>query len=94
MGVNERKQKMFIVTYTDYGETCDGHSRYMGAYATRKAAQYAIDTELALVKANYGEVAIHYKELNEVWGCEEDIGTVGCVFDIHEIPDSDLREVL
>lgn len=85
---------MFIVTYTDYSDTCDGHSRYMGSYATKDAAQAAIDADLAATKARYGKDAIHYEVSNEVWACDEDIGKVGCIWDIHEIPESDLREIL
>ena len=85
---------MFIVTYTDYGDTCNGHSRYMGVYATKDAAQAAIDADIIAIKAKYGEDVIHYEVSEEIWGCEEDIGKVGCVWDIHEVPDSDLREVL
>lgn len=85
---------MFIVTYTDYSDTCDGHSRYMGAYATKDAAQAAIDEDIVSVLCDLGEGAIHYEVSNEVWACDEDIGKVGCIWDIHEVPDSDLREVL
>lgn len=85
---------MFIVTYTDYSDTCDGHSRYMGSYATRDAAQAAINADVAGFQSRYGTDAIYYEVSNEIWASDDEIGKVGCVWDIHEIPSSDLSEVL
>ena len=83
---------MCIVTYTEYSDTCDGHSRYMGSFATKNAAQKAIDADILPFQLRYGEDAIYYRTTNEIWACDDDVGKVGCIWDIHEIPDSDLAE--
>jgi hypothetical protein len=85
MGVNERKQKMFIVTYTDYGETCDGHSRLLGVFPTVKDAQKEMSLDIRRLIAAYGRNDCTYiPASNEVW---KEVGKVGCVWDIHEVQD-------
>jgi hypothetical protein len=81
------KQKMFIVTYIDYGENCDGHARLLGTYKTREKAQLEINADIRkLVKvAIFGTKAVYRP--NEVWASNEEIGTHGCVWDIHEVGD-------
>ena len=74
---------MFIVTYVEYGETCDGHARALGTYETRFGAQAVIDADVRATKMNYGEKAV--ARPNEVWVSENEIGTHGCVWDIHEV---------
>ena len=76
---------MFIVTYVDYGETCDGHARALGTYETRFAAQAAIDADVRGTKRVYGAKAVTHP--NEVWASEKEIGTHGCVWDVHKVTD-------
>ena len=76
---------MFIVTYVDYGETCDGHSRNLGTYKTRLGAEAAICADVLGTSRNYGPKAV--VRTNEVWASQDEIGTHGCVWDIHEVGD-------
>lgn len=39
-------KKIWIATYVDYGETCDGKPRTLGAYATEEEARNAVRSDI------------------------------------------------
>ena len=73
---------MFIVTATEYGDTCDGHTRFLKKFDTHKEAEDWVRDDMVDVMECSG---IDYEEpdfiRHEVWvkGC---VGTSGCVWDI------------
>ena len=73
----------YIVTYTDFGENCDYHSRMMGTYDTREEAESEIEADMAALKRNYGE-GNYVQDGTELWKSGE-FEQTGCVWDIHEI---------
>jgi hypothetical protein len=80
---NERKEKeMFIVTYVDYSDSSDFHSRVLGVYSSRDEAEAEIRADMAGTSNYYGDTEIVDNDKFEVW---KEIGTVGCVWDVHEI---------
>ena len=76
---------MYIVTYTDYGDTCDMHSRKLGSYDSKREAESAVQADMEDRKDYYGEEAVIRPNLHEIWACEADIGRVGCVWDILKV---------
>ena len=73
----------YIVTYMDFGETCDYHSRKMGTYDTREDAESEIKADMAAFMLNYGK-GNYVQNGTELWKSGE-VGQTGCVWDIHEI---------
>ena len=76
---------MFIVVSTDYGDTCDGHSRLVGKYETKDEAEAEVRADMAAVRQYLGKEAAVDEAKHEVWACEADIGSLGTVWDIHEV---------
>ena len=76
---------MYIVTYTDYGDTCDMHSRLLGSYDSKRKAESAVQADMEDRKAYYGKEAVIRPNLHEIWACAVDIGRVGCVWDILKV---------
>jgi len=73
---------MFIVTYVDYSDNSDLHSRVLGVYSSRDEAEAEIKADMAGTLNHYGDTEIVDNDKFEVW---KEIGTVGCVWDVHEI---------
>lgn len=79
---------MFITTCIDYGETCDGHVRFLEAYANCEAALTDVLADMKSVAAKYDEAdAIVDKAKLEVWASPADVGVNGAVWDILEVPE-------
>ena len=76
---------MVILTCVMYGEFCKKHTRFVGLYETREAAQKMIDDSIETAVQNYGNDAVVLKERNEVWASKDDVNVSGYVFDIFEI---------
>ena len=76
---------MCILTFVMYGEFCKKHTRFVGLYETREAAQKMIDDSIETAVQNYGNDAVVLKERNEVWASKDDVNVSGYVFDIFEI---------
>ena len=75
---------MYIVTYTEYGETCDQHSRLLGAYETDEEAEREVFKDMdkyAKNRAKKGDEIDFRSFLHEVW-LNGNVGTEGCVWDI------------
>lgn len=73
----------YIVTYTDFGENCDLHSRCSGAYDTKEEAEADVYADMTSLKNYYG--AGNYEQNGtELWKSGE-VGQTGCVWDIHEL---------
>lgn len=77
---------MFIVIYTDYGETCDQHSRKLGVFRTPEEAEKAVaaDMEMFIFKSkkeNAGTELDIRPLSHEIWQKGE-VGSCGCVWDV------------
>lgn len=75
---------MVILTCVKYGEFCHKHTRFVGLYETREAAQDMIDASIETAVRNYGNDAVVLKEQNEVWASKDDVNVRGYVWDIFE----------
>ena len=76
---------MYIVTYTDFGETCDLHSRLLGVFDKGEAATECATADMVAVIRNYGEgtAKVDWTK-REVWASDEEVGKVGTVWNILE----------
>lgn len=75
--------KLFVVTYTDFGESADSHSRLLGSFPTKEAAQAAMCEDMGRWPENCGRDDVEFR-FDEVW-VRGECGTYGCVWDIHEV---------
>ena len=76
---------MYIVTYTDFGETCDLHSRLLGVFENADAAAESTTADMTAVISHYGEETAKVDwTKREVWASDEEIGKVGTVWNILE----------
>jgi hypothetical protein len=81
---------MCIVTYTDYGDTCDGHARLLGSYETDEKAELEVFKDMdryAKEHNNAGDSLDFRSYDHEVW-LNGNVGAQGCVWDIHEVKDA------
>lgn len=76
---------MYIVTYTDYGDTCDMHSRLLGSYDSKREAEKAVQADMKKREEYFGSEAVVRPYLHEIWACETDIGLFGCIWDILKV---------
>ena len=75
---------MYIVTYTDFGETCDLHSRLLGVFENVEAAAECATADMTAVIRHFGKTTKVDWTKREVWASDEDIGKVGTVWSILE----------
>jgi len=77
---------MFIVTATDYGETCDGHTRLLGRYPDKDKAAKFVGEDMASYHDNLVGNGIGVEKFDlakrEVWAV---VGQSGCVWDIFDL---------
>lgn len=81
---------MFILTCVDYGETCDGHARFLGLFKTKELAQEMVSADFRSQKEFYGEGCFIDESKNEIWASREEVGFVGCVYDIFEVDETNI----
>lgn len=82
---------MFILTRIDYyEETFDRHARFCGLYKTKDEAQEVIDADFRSLKRFYGSGCVIDEAKNEIWKSSDGVGSVGCVYDIFEVDDSNI----
>ena len=78
---------MFIVTYTDYSDNADFHTRLLGTCETREEAESMVAADMAGTAHYYGDSAKIDNAAHEVWQSESEVGRIGCVWDILESED-------
>ena len=73
--------KIYVVIYTDFGDTCDGFARVLGTYKTKEEAKKEIERDIFTYDKN-GEYerTIDYDD-RVLLGDEED----GCQWQILEV---------
>ena len=83
--------KYYVVSYVDYGDTCDGHAGVVGIYTSREKAEKAVKLDMASYCDNLTDEEelsdkdyVLYKDKMEVWRDIEEIGQNGCTWSIHE----------
>lgn len=84
-----KREKNFVVTAIDVGETCDGHARLLGSFGSRDEAEAFVEEDMKDVLATMGvdENTIIKWDAHEIW--VDDKRDRGCVWDILEVaPDS------
>ena len=81
---------MYMATYVDYGETCDGHAKKLGVYKDSDSAVRDIYADMESYIRHFDtDDAVVRRENFEVWKKNEE-GVTGCVWDIIEFDPSDL----
>jgi len=81
---------MYIVTYTDYGGTCDKHSRLLGSCETEEIAEELMFKDMdkyAEEHTSQGDSLDFRIYDHEVW-LNGNVGTKGRVWDILEVRDA------
>jgi hypothetical protein len=75
----------YIVTAIDIGDTCDGHSRLLGVFGSRKGAEDFVKEDMKGVLATVGteDNTIIKWDAHEIWIGEEYVR--GCMWDILEV---------
>lgn len=76
---------MFIVTYTDYSDNADMHTRLLSVCNTKEEAEAEISADMAGTSRYYGDSVVIDMNSHEVWKSEAEVGQVGCVWDILEV---------
>lgn len=76
---------MYIAVYHDYGESADGHTRLCGAFGKASEASDAVTADMVgfmhiYEKEGFKPYAVWEKR--EIWRSAEEVGEVGCVWDI------------
>ena len=78
---------MFILIAVDYGETCDGHTRKLGIFKSKRAAEKSLDKDMIGLHDSYvrqGHTVDLYPFTRELW-VDGRMGEFGTVWDIHKI---------
>lgn len=75
--------KLYVATYVDYGETCDGKARTLGVYTNKKEAEEYINDDIACFVDNNPEndLSVDYDKMR-VWCDNSDIR---CEWNINEV---------
>ena len=76
-------KKLWIATYVDHGETCDGKARTLKTYATKEEAQNEVRADIEKwaddragenVEVDFDKMSASYRDRDE--GCEWNIEEV------------------
>lgn len=79
-----KSPKMYVVTYIQFGDTCDNHSRLLGNYDDEETAKNELLADMdTYIKSMQADPVSVNKYKHEVWFDKN--YTQGCIWDIHEI---------
>ena len=81
---------MFIVVYNEHGETCDGHTRYLGSAESHEEAVKLVNGDIDTYIGSNGRLSdaadiVVDRDKMEVWADES--SDIGCVWDIIDVPE-------
>lgn len=81
----QKREKNFVVTAIDVGETCDGHARIIGVFDTFKEAEAYVNEDMIDVFNGMGadDDSILDEVKHEVW--LDGSKTKGCIWDILDL---------
>lgn len=84
---------MFIVVYNEHGESCDGHTRYLGSAESREEAVKIVNKDIDTYVSSNGRMAdltlgqdiLVDRDKMEVWA--DEYSDIGCIWDIIDVPE-------
>ena len=75
-------KKIWIATYVDHGDTCDGKAGVLGTYLTKEEAQAEVKADIEKwaddhagekVIVDFDKMSAHYSTYDDDCGCEWNI---------------------